>query len=260
MRHVILHYHIYKNAGCTVYAALQKALGATACERFDSTQPRCVLSAQQMLDFVLKHPRLRVVTSHQARLPMPELEGITFHPVVFLRHPIDRVGSVYAYERRLPAGEDLIAAMARTSTFADYVRWRLLPGNGSVIRNFQTAHLAGGFDDMRTAFATRSDLAIAMQRLQELPTVGLVEDVPGSLRKLQTVLQSGFGTLELTATLHNASVERDTTLNVRLASIERELGPTLYAELLDNNRLDPELYTAAVKSFELDRSGAFLTG
>lgn len=251
MRQVVLHYHIFKNAGSTLHAALQHAFGANACGRLEGAKQRRTLPSQQLLDHVLEHPRLRALSSHQARLPVPQATGVDFHPLIFLRHPIDRVGSVYAFERRQPVGSaSLGAAIARDSGFADYVRWRLTPGNGSVIRNFQTVHLSSGFEDIRTAVATDDDLAIALDRMQQLTCIGLVDRMAESLQRTQAYLKPSFGVLHLAGEAKNVSAERDATLSARLAAIEQTLGSVLHAELVEYNRLDLQLYAAAVRKFE----------
>ncbi|MHC4588862.1 MAG: hypothetical protein ACYTAQ_05875 [Planctomycetota bacterium] len=56
------------------------------------------------MDAVLRHVRERpdviAFSSHQARFPVPTDDAVEFHPIIFLRHPITRVASVYAFERR----------------------------------------------------------------------------------------------------------------------------------------------------------------
>lgn len=253
MRHVVLHYHIFKNAGSTLHAALQRAFGTHACGRLEGAQPLRTLTAQALLDHVLANPQLRALSSHQARLPVPTSDQVTFHPLLLLRHPLDRVGSVYAFERRQPHDSVSIGApVARESDLAGYVRWRLLPDNGSVIRNFQTVHLSANFQDMRTAVATQRDLAVALQHLQQLPCIGVVERAAQSLQLMQTRLLPSFGALDLVPDAHNVSPDRDASLDARLVAIERALGPQLHARLIEHNQLDLELYAAATRKFERD--------
>lgn len=135
------------------------------------------------------------------------------------------------------------------------MRWRLQDGNGSVIRNFQTVHLSSNFDDMRSAIAVDADLAIALERLHQLPWFGLVERLPQSLAWMQQHLLPCLGALDMTHVVHNASDGRDATLERRLATIEQALGPALHALLLERNRLDLALYAEATRCF--DRNNAF---
>jgi hypothetical protein len=251
MRHVVLHYHVFKNAGSTVHAALRQAFGSDACGRLEGAQQRRTLGAGQIVEHLRAHPQLQALSSHQARLPVPQAPDITFHPLLFLRHPIDRAGSVYAFERRQPVDSpSLGAAVARERDLAGYVRWRLEPGNGSVIRNFQTVHLSSRFDDMRIALAGEEDLAVALERLRQLPFIGLVERTGESLQRLRAWLQPAFGPLELPEERQNASGERAGTLRERLAGIEAALGPQLHRQLLEHNRLDLALHAAAVRRFD----------
>ena len=179
-----------------------------------------------------------------------------FHPLLFLRHPIDRVGSVYSFERRLPAGSPSLGApVAAANDLAGYVRWRLEAGNGCVIRNFQTVHLSSNFHDMRSALATQGDLAAALGQLQQLSCFGLVERLPQSLAWMQASLRPHFGELDITHATHHASQDRAGSLEQRLAAIEHALGPALHARLLECNRLDLALYAEASRRFEHAASG-----
>lgn len=251
MRHIVLHYHIFKNAGVTLHALLRDNFGAAACTRLEGDIPRRILPAERLLEHVRAHPQLRALSSHQARLPVPQAPDIMFHPLLFLRHPIDRVGSVYAFERSQPAhSASLGAAIAAERDLAGYVRWRLEDGNGSVIRNFQTVHLSSNFDDMRSAVATEADLAVAIEQLQQLPFFGLVERLPESLAWMQAQLRPFFGELGLAHAAHNASRGRAATLDQRLAAIRRALGPDLHARLLECNRLDQMLYAEASRRLD----------
>lgn len=251
MRHIVLHYHIFKNAGTTLHKLLQLNFGNVGCVRLEGDAPRRTLPPQRLLDCVHADPALRAISSHQARFPVPCADGIAFYPLVFLRHPLDRVGSVYEFERRQPLGSvSLGARQAREHGLAGYVRWRLQPGNGSVIRNFQTVHLSSAFDDMRTAVAGLEHLDIAMQRLRQLPFVGVVDRFAQSLQQMREYLQPIFGTFNLDHATSNVSEGRAPRLAQRLDAIEEALGPELHAELLEYNLFDLQLYEAALRRYD----------
>lgn len=250
MRHIIIHYHIFKNAGSTIDAILRNNFGAF-CGGIEGNNPWDTLDAASLLQYVLDNPNLKVVSSHQARLPVPDAPGVLFYPLAFLRHPIDRVGSVYLFERRQPKnspGPGIKAA--HENDIKGYVKWRLTDGNGTVIRNFQTVHLSGREKDMRTAIANEADLEGALRRLNALEFFGIVELFQDSVFRMMNYLAREFGNLDTSFTVENRSIDRKNTLEERLDELKAALGRSLYCELLDKNALDIELYNSAVSIFQ----------
>jgi hypothetical protein len=252
-RRIVVHYHIFKNAGTTVDGVFRRALGVEAIGRIEGPHPWNTVANDDLKRFIQERIELRVVSSHQARLPAPEIDGVEIYPVVFLRNPIDRVGSVYEFERRIPANSaSLGAAIARQNGLSGYVKWRLQDGNGAVIKNFHVVHLAGRLTDMRTATATENDFALARARLTALPFFGLVERFEASLSQMARYLHSSIGTdLNSDYQIENRSPGRKTTLNERIDDIRFELGETLYQELIEKNEKDLRLYKTALALVEM---------
>ncbi len=109
MRGVVIHYHLFKNAGTTVDSLLERSFGPAwrPLERAPNTR---FVSADDFLRLAIRDPAVQAISSHSARLPTPSDPQIVFHPVVFLRHPIDRIRSVYEFERRVGASAGKTAA------------------------------------------------------------------------------------------------------------------------------------------------------
>lgn len=245
MRLVVVHYHLFKNAGTTLDWILRRHFG-DAHAKVEGDVPWATLTPDRLLRFVRDNPGVRAVSSHQARLPVPDVDDVTFAPLVFLRHPLDRVGSVYAFERRQPASSPGPGVrVARETDLKGYVRWRLAEGNGAVIKNYQVVHLAGREYDMRTACATTADLATALERVKRLPFLGFVERFDESVGRLREFLHDVCGPIDTTYTVRNRSPERTGSLDERLEDLRSALGADLYRELVDRNALDLELYTGA---------------
>ncbi|NCQ25209.1 MAG: hypothetical protein COW54_06170 [Rhodobacteraceae bacterium CG17_big_fil_post_rev_8_21_14_2_50_63_15] len=138
-RHIILHYHLFKNAGTSLDAILRQNFG-----------PRW-LSAEFPMEhgpntslveaWIRQTPEGRAYSSHTALGPLPEIAGVEVIPVILLRDPIARIRSAYHFERQ-QAVETWEAHLARTQDFAGYVRTRLARDGDRQCRNFQTYRLA----------------------------------------------------------------------------------------------------------------------
>jgi len=250
-RVVILHYHIFKNAGSTLDSILVQTFGSQVMG-LEGKAPWETLEAAHVSELLRKKPTLKVITSHQLRLPLPEVPNRIFLPIIFLRHPIDRVGSVYSFERNSSAGQQSPGVkVAHENDLAGYVKWRLRdPEGGAVIHNFQTVHLAGREKDMRFALGTASDLKTAMDRLAELRFFGLVERFTESIQRLKTYLAGYNINLVDSYSVRNKSRDRKSTLSERIEEIKAQLKPDLWAELLEKNSLDMKLYEFATELFK----------
>lgn len=115
MRFVFLHNHIFKNAGSTVDRIFENAgFRHTPLEAGGSVYPAMVVET------VLGDSGIEYISSHVFRAPRPEdLEGIGFVDITFLRHPIDRLYSIYRYSRQ-PGVSDFPFA-GKDVAFADFV-------------------------------------------------------------------------------------------------------------------------------------------
>ena len=156
-RCVLVHYHIFKNAGSSVDFALQRSFGSRWAT-FEGCHAHDVQTSEQLGQFLESRPELCAVSSHLARPPLP-FSGC--RPIVFLRHPLLRARSVYEFTRR-----DLKqhgSQISRNGEFSRYVRWALDAGReegGVVIRDYQVVHLSGA--------SLRTDILRAKALIQDL--------------------------------------------------------------------------------------------
>ncbi|WP_243368412.1 hypothetical protein [Fundidesulfovibrio soli] len=250
MRHVIIHYHIFKNAGSSIDSMLSHNHGPRWAQ-LEGKRPWSTLLPEAVGAFIAANPEVLSLSSHHARLPVPCVPGVTFHPIVILRHPIDRAYSVYSFERGQPeqgAGPGVLAA--KRYDFADYVRWRLEPGNGCVISDFQTIFLAGSHVDMSVARALSSDFHAASARLMGLPFFGLVERFKESVHLLERSL-SRTALLEHYNVGHiNRNPDRADSLELRIEQIRKSLGGELFETLVARNQHDLRLFALASELFD----------
>lgn len=138
-RSIILHYHLFKNAGTSLDALLKQNFGTrwVTAEFPMEHGPNTVLVEA----WIRQTPEARAYSSHTALGPLPEIEAIEIIPVILLRDPIARIRSAYSFERQ-QAAATWGAHLARTQDFAGYVRTRLARAGDRQCRNFQTHRLA----------------------------------------------------------------------------------------------------------------------
>ena len=241
---VVVHYHIFKNAGTSVDAMLSRVFpswrdwhaGVTTWPGPDD------LAAE------LARRPVEAISCHTLSPPAPM--GWDVFPIVLLRHPLDRALSVYLHERRC-APNTLSCHVARARDFGAYVRWCLdyPSAGGIVICNYQTLHLAaaawrGHVYNARAGDAERDE---ALRRLSTLPAPGVVDRFDRFTERLAAELARWRDQpIDLPRSAwENRSGERTDALEARLRDLEGQLEKTLLQRFNDANTHDYALYERA---------------
>ncbi len=247
-RPVLLHCHLFKNAGTTLDWSLARQFGDGFTDHRDDDDMR--RGAEYLGPYIERHPGLRALSSHHVRFPLPESADYRLLPLVALRHPIERARSVYDFERRQEA-DTPGANRAKELSFADYVRWRMEDGVAPTIRNFHCAFLAGRFEqDIGEAEFQDSVAALA-----NLPLLVIVERYDESMVLLEKSLQPYYGDVDLAYVAQNVTPGREGDLEARVQAIYNELGPELEQHFRESNHWDVRLYEDALAIFN-ERIGA----
>jgi hypothetical protein len=244
-RHVLLHAHIFKNAGSTVDRSLKESFG----ERWTEIDPHVyAVGSKDVFHELERRPHLRAISTHQLRFPLEERDDICLHRIVFLRDPILRAQSIYEFER-LPSRQDVNlphTMQAKILSFAEWIAWCLQgPAAAGPIANFQT----------RACSVTRNGHApedwhswVGFQQYREAEAqlakchVGRVDRLPRSLLQIETALQPHFPELQLLPYAENTSRQAGMPTRRSRESIKAELGQPLYARLCEANAWDLLLY------------------
>lgn len=249
MRQVIVHYHTFKNAGSTLDSMLEKTFGKRWVNH-DKSQAAAVISPEELGAFIAANPELHAVSSHHAVLPLPVVADTEIIPALFLRHPLDRVRSVYDFERRQGQESGPVskgAEHAARLSFPDYLRWRLESTANGVVHNFQTVRMIFSPRYNRREIK-EADFETAWQRVQALPFFGLVEQFDTSIQMLSRML-AGRGVRFGTDYVPRNQSKRESSLQDRLERVRQELGEEMWQEVLVRNRHDLELYERAAREF-----------
>jgi hypothetical protein len=232
---LILHYHLFKNAGTSVDEMLKANFGDRWEEAEFSGSGGLRSNVDEVTAYLKARPQLRAFSSHTALLPLPQLDQPIF-PVLFVRHPIDRIKSAYAFEHK-QAADTHGSLLAKEHDFAGYVRALLdTPGNRQA-RNFHAHRLA-----LNEPKENGTERERALRTLNALPFVGLVEKYEKSMLRLRQSLANAFPDLKLVIVHANKTRASEEPLQTKLKSIEHDLGPKLYADLWTANTDDLAIF------------------
>ncbi len=241
-RQLLLHAHMFKNAGSSLDESLRRSFGDGFTDHRDDDAMR--RGAAYLGPYIEEQSGLRALSSHWITFPLPQLPGVEIHLVMLFRDPLERIFSVYRFERRQP-GDSPGVAQARRLGFRDYVAWRLQEGVGPVIRNYHTRYCSGDYHgtDLQSMYRK------AIATLDSTPLLGLVHRYDESMVLFEYRLKPVFGDLDLSGGAINRS---DTAVFSHAEKKDRaliELGPLL-SEVIAANRFDLRLHAEVEARFE----------
>lgn len=237
-RPIIIHYHFFKNAGTSVDAILKRNFGAGWTSR--EYPPRATSNAAR--EFLIANPQIVALSSHTLPLPPPDIPDAEILPILFIRHPLDRLKSAYLFERHQRADTEG-SRLARQHDFAGYLRARLaVPGDRSC-RNFHTYRLAMG-----EPADSGSEWERALRAFGRLPFIGSVEAFDASLAALEEMAKPWFPEFRVFQARENVS-RAPSSIEDRLAQLEEELGAETFEFIAAANADDLELYRRALARY-----------
>ena len=235
---LLLHYHLFKNAGTSVDTMLKRNFDSRWDHAEFALAPGEQFNVSAVEAYLFEKTDIDAFSSHTALLPPPTVANREVLPILFLRHPIDRLRSAYDFEKDQKA-ETFGARLARSTDFKGYIRALLDTAGNSQARNFQAHRLA-------TNAKSDGDLRRrALEGLDALPFVGIVEDYDASLERLHALVSPHYPDFQAVKVRKNISKSAPASLDDKLKQVAEELGPELYAELSDANAIDLEVYATA---------------
>ena len=201
-RTIILHYHLFKNAGTSLDLILKRNFGQRWVTAEFPNQGLARNTAQ-VADWIRAHPDAVAFSSHTAQGPIPQIDGVRIISVMFLRDPIARIRSAYAFER-LQEAQTWGAELARTHDFAGYVNAQLNRPGDRQCRNCQTCRMAMLVPPVNAA---DPELPRALRGLALLSCVGLVEEFDRSVARLAQLLQPAYPAFHWTPVRANTTAK-----------------------------------------------------
>lgn len=254
-RRVILHYHLFKNAGSSVDHILASNFGGR-WQTLEGENPWSMVGPTEIATYIRQNRRVLAVSSHHFRLPLPEMPDAALYPIFFLRHPIDRIDSVHKFQKKQGAGWTAKSRQAIQGGLREYIEWLRedTTNEGNVVRNCQTIFLTDAQskwpDSNLPLRANTTHLSTAKEFLRALLVFGLVEHFDESASRFGKWLNLPFPGINFFPARLNTQSEREAPLDERLTRIEKKLGPALYQDLLNMNQYDMELYHFACQLFD----------
>lgn len=244
-RSVIVHYHLFKNAGTSVERLLKQSFGS-AWKSWDKPESGAKISGYELQHWLENNQHIKAVSSHQLVPPSPQ--G-AFHvtPIVFLREPLSRVRSAWLFEWQKQLG-----LQEPKGTLTEYIEDKFKQKNASVIANFQVSRLSNTqYDEVRQRLDryNHSLLPAACKFIDSLPFIGLVDRFSESLSLMAMCTHDRFPDLVMQEHRENVTDSSSKSLEARIESLRQEIGNDLFDELCVRNRLDLQLYSYASGRF-----------
>jgi hypothetical protein len=245
-RHLLIHAHLYKNAGTTFDFSLQRSFGGGFVDHRDDAQMK--RGAAYLGPYLAQHPDCHCLSSHWVTQPLPRLPRVRLHCCLLLRDPVERMLSVYRFERRQNA-DTPGSRRARELDFPHYMQWQMRSTPGPAVKNYQVRYCSGNFlgADIECMYDS------ALHWLSNVPLVGMVHRYDESMVLFEHRLRPYFPDLDLAYVTQNVSSAQDKrNLEQRRTAVLEELDslPGLRDRVLQRNQYDIALFEAMVRQFD----------
>lgn len=251
-RVILIHHHIFKNAGTSFNYALKQAFGSKFIE-YDLPKSQ-VVTSDILKNCIQDNPQVMAISGHHIAMPTPQEEDFKTISSVLLRKPLARIRSIYDFERKQKA-DTAGAVKAKELGFKGFVEWRL-ETSPIVFCDYQT-HYCSRTKLMNSKYRpTEADLELAIENLKAAAIVGTVEQYNETLSIAQNCLRESFGdpTIDLkpvSLNITSKKVASDEEIQQKLVD---DLGESLVDHLKEMNQLDTKLYKLASLVFEENKN------
>jgi len=238
---VLFHFHIFKNAGSTIDWILKKNFGKSHLTLDNVTNPGAILSWDEIFDYIKKKKDVKAFSSHQARFPIPENIDFEFIPMVFIRHPMDRVFSIYSFKRE-STDKSISTVKAGSMTVTEFIKWSLDLKRYMPMKNFQVLYLS---NKNTKSEVDADDYELAIKRIKSCNILGVVDRLNESLVLAEEYARKFFKNIDFSYISQNVSQDRKGDLSQRLEERKSQIGEELWLKLNEHNKLDLQIYSIA---------------
>jgi hypothetical protein len=258
-RRIIIHYHIFKNAGSSIDTALADVLGkrwrsfdpqiylSDDDDRIDGTRCKENANSDELDKFLKINTDVYAVSTHQSRIKFalsPSLERLELS---LIRNPVGRALSIWKYERRPDRQATFDSQMGKQAallSFEEFIKWCLLTRRPPLapFSNFQVRALSG--NPMWEGRVSYSDLDRAIEYATRVGCVGIVERFERTLELLNQRIQAFIPGIELRSYHVNKS---GTTQESGDEEARQLLTKGTYELLLEANAFDLAMYNHVLR-------------
>ncbi len=230
---VLLHYHIFKNAGSTIEYAMRRFFG-NRLATLHGPNPNSILRGEDIAAFLVNHPEIAAISSHHVKYPKPAVPGVIVFDVCVLRDPLERLRSVYLHFRRSEPVDEL-SARAKEMDLRSFLDL-LIRQYPHMVNDAQVNTLANAAAYTRPPDST--DLGEALRIVREMSVISVVDLFDESLVAAEYFLCPAFPAIQLEYVSQNVS-QKDAE------PFRDAVGTTIYQQLEKMNHLDGELLSQA---------------
>lgn len=248
MRNILLHHHIFKNAGTSLDSALWRNFDESLVQ-YDPHGDGNPVTAMALRDFLRARPPVKAVSSHLFHTRFfREQDGdvfgaeFCFYHAALVRGPIDRIVSIYDFLRSGGGHDQRENGIAAQMTLREWAEY-MLDSYPHIVCDAQVTIFArhGRYPGPPSA----KDLAKALRRLPRFSLIGPVEEFDDTCVAAEYFLAPSFGPLDLAYVRENVSAYRSGGTGPRVERFDEILGSRLHAQLRARNELDEQLWIAA---------------
>ena len=240
---ILIHHHIFKNAGTSFCYALQKYFQNKFLE-YDLPNSR-IVTRKDLRHFIKEHPEALAISGHHICLNTPQPGHYKTISSILLRQPLARIKSIYQFEQKQQA-DTSGAIQAKKLNFKEYVLWRL-NATPNMLGNYQTHYCSRSKQADIRIKPTEKELKIAIANLKKCAIVGTVERYEDFLQLALDRLREFFPDIYLGYIKLNKTSSSQPSFEEIKTNLVEELGEELVSELEAKNQLDQKLYQVAEK-------------
>jgi hypothetical protein len=233
-RWVLVHCHIFKNAGSTIASILRRSFGQRFATLHGPAEDSTI-KGSEFAAFLSANRGIAAVSSHHTVYPLPVIADTILFDLCFFRNPLLRLWSMYRYFRGTPAFGDL-PRYARSHSAPEFVDF-LMAEYPHLVNDAQVNYLANGGVYARPP--TAQDLRVAIERARQISVLGVVEMFDESAVTAEYFLQPTFPALRFEYVTENVSAFANDGPAEEV--FRREVGGARYAQLERMNRLDAQM-------------------
>ncbi len=243
---IIIHNHLFKNAGSTIDWALKRSFGSSFVDHRDDDLMR--KGRSYLGPYLESDENIKAISTHHLNFPLPAVENIHLLVMTMFRHPIERVTSVYNFERKQTCNSTPGVIHARKFSMGKYIDWRLKPEVGSTIRDFHSRRMLP-YKKACNEPVSSSELRLVEESVKKSGMIGIVEKFDESMVLFEEEIKVHFPTVDLSYALQNIGQNPNVKQVERLRKLKVEIGEATYSLLEESNQSDLTLHGFVVNEF-----------